>query len=56
MKIGDVVQLKSGGPSLMVDNIFEYDDFKEIKCVWFDDNNEIQTAIFDSRMLVFEDK
>lgn len=38
LKSGDVVQLKSGGPLMTIDEIgkFGYDDRDKAKCIWFD--------------------
>ena len=47
-KIGDVVILKSGGPSMTVHNIGNYIDTSNSKgllCVWFDQNKKVQ-AVF----------
>jgi uncharacterized protein YodC (DUF2158 family) len=40
-KEGDVVQLKSGGPKMIVDRVVHYsDDSTSIYCVWFDNNKK----------------
>lgn len=41
-EVGDVVQLKSGGPQMTVERIWEED----VECVWFDDKRVIQRATF----------
>ena len=41
LKIGDTVQLKSGGPIMTVENI--EDNF--VRCVWFE-KNQVQRAAF----------
>ena len=33
IKVGDVVQLKSGGPNMTVVDVYEED--RQAKCVWF---------------------
>ena len=55
MEIGDIVQLKSGGPNLTIKEIF-VSGYKTVTCSWFDKNDNYQTADFDSGMLVFVDK
>ncbi len=42
LKIGDVVQLKSGGPQMTIDTIGEtmYEDYQSAWCTWFDKNTE----------------
>lgn len=41
-EIGDVVQLKSGGPVMTVYNV----DGSSIGCIWFDDKNKKISAPF----------
>ena len=36
-KVGDVVQLKSGGPTMTVTDVAGTD---AVSCVWFDSNNK----------------
>ncbi len=37
LKVGDVVQLKSGGPEMTIELIDTFgDDHKKAMCVWFD--------------------
>lgn len=41
--IGDVVQLKSGGPLMTVQNIGEYVSFNPgVQCVWFDGSRKVE--------------
>lgn len=40
-QIGDVVQLKSGGPKMTVESM----DTDGVKCVWFD-KNDSKAAVF----------
>lgn len=47
-KIGDVVQLKSGGPTMTVS---ETNDVGMALCTWFDANNEIQEKAFNQELL-----
>lgn len=47
-KIGDVVNLKSGGPEMTVENI---DNQGNVTCTWFDRNMERKTETFKSDML-----
>ena len=37
-KVGDVVQLKSGGPKMTIINVTSLLDSVGIECAWFDDN------------------
>lgn len=48
INIGDVVQLKSGGPSMTVDSV--NDD--SCKCSWFLSNNDFMSSIFNLTSLV----
>ncbi len=54
MKVGDVVQLKSGGPLMTVSDI----DNDEVYCNWFDKNNKLVENSFRLLQLkiVDEDK
>jgi uncharacterized protein YodC (DUF2158 family) len=45
---GDVVELKSGGPRMTVDNV-EADD--AVVCVWFEKSGEKKLGAFRSVML-----
>lgn len=36
IKVGDVVQLKSGGPEMTVDEIEPYNGIPKARCSWFD--------------------
>jgi uncharacterized protein YodC (DUF2158 family) len=42
IKVGDLVQLKSGGPVMTVAFI----DSNGAKCVWFDDHNQEKEKVF----------
>jgi uncharacterized protein YodC (DUF2158 family) len=42
MKVGDVVQLKSGGPLMTVSDIEDED----VYCNWFDKNNKLVSSSF----------
>jgi len=47
-KQGDVVQLKSGGPSMTVfgfDRYRDYSDENEYRCVWFDGPNRKERVV-----------
>jgi uncharacterized protein YodC (DUF2158 family) len=37
---GDVVKLKSGGPSMTIEKIFLQDNTEYATCVWFDETTE----------------
>ena len=40
-KEGDVVQLKSGSPKMIVDRVVHYsDDRTSVYCIWFEDNKK----------------
>lgn len=41
LKIGDVVTLKSGGPSMTIESIGEYMYETKALCTWFDGNKKI---------------
>ena len=43
-KVGDVVQLKSGGPSMTVEGYRDYDG--HVICQWFA-GNKLQSGVFD---------
>jgi uncharacterized protein YodC (DUF2158 family) len=50
-KVGDVVQLKSGGPLMTVHSIGDYSPTGPnpgLLCVWFDGNKKVED-IFDPR-------
>lgn len=49
-KIGDVVRLKSGGPTMTVNKIWEDSEYR-IGCVWFDDSNKQSVASFHPETL-----
>ena len=55
LQIGDVVQLKSGGPIMTISNIGDYSHSggpaKGAYCEWFDGNIN-KKALFDLRALV----
>lgn len=50
VKIGDVVQLKSGGPTMTIEDI---DDSGNVKCKWFDKDQTLHTESFKLEMLEF---
>ncbi len=54
-KKGDVVQLKSGGPKMTVENVADYSGWgagpeNGAKCVWFE-KNEAKEKVFDVAVL-----
>lgn len=51
IKIGDVVQLKSGGPKMTVSNIGEYHARQMVLCTWFDKKEEHQEKLFEPSQL-----
>ncbi len=54
LKIGDVVQLKSGGPKMTISDFGDYSidesGKEQARCVWFD-RKEKKSAPFDMRIL-----
>ena len=52
VKIGDVVQLKSGGPTMTIEDI---DDSGNVRCKWFDRDQTLHTESFKLDMLDFLD-
>ncbi len=36
MKVGDVVELKSGGPQMTIESIYDFGGVDRASCVWFD--------------------
>jgi uncharacterized protein YodC (DUF2158 family) len=45
IKAGDTVQLKSGGPKMTVESVFNDAHGKRcVRCVWFDDNRLTRTV------------
>jgi uncharacterized protein YodC (DUF2158 family) len=59
-KLGDVVQLKSGGPKMTVQHIVADDDFgvsrNDLNCQWFDDKDILKSAIFKPETLITEEE
>lgn len=53
---GDVVQLKSGGPLMTIDEIADYNDDGQVValCIWFE-NNQRQSATFGLHTLTSAD-
>ncbi|WP_374527784.1 YodC family protein [Acinetobacter sp.] len=47
-KIGDVVQLKSGGPTMTVS---ETNDAGMVLCTWFDAHSELQEQAFNQELI-----
>jgi uncharacterized protein YodC (DUF2158 family) len=48
MKVGEVVQLKSGGPEMVVNNDMERG---YVVCVWFGEDGHIHNATINSEAL-----
>jgi uncharacterized protein YodC (DUF2158 family) len=49
---GDVIQLKSGGPLMTIENAFEPVAGKQTyRCTWFDGKNELKRAEFKEEAL-----
>lgn len=57
-KIGDVVELKSGGPRMTIENIdnYSFSGAAEIKakCIWFD-GKKMQENVFDLAVLAISE-
>lgn len=51
MKLGDVVQLRSGGPLMTVVGIQP----RQAACVWFDRKQKYQSGVFDVAGLMVKD-
>ena len=53
IKVGDVVQLKSGGPQMTVRGIRDYSlcGRDQARCTWFDRSNDLKDRIFEIDML-----
>jgi len=43
LSIGDIVELKSGGPPMTVREI----ESDTVTCIWFDDRHQLQESAFD---------
>jgi uncharacterized protein YodC (DUF2158 family) len=52
-KVGDVVRLKSGGPSMTVANYgrYNYDKKEKYLCRWFDDRHKHSEGVFSEEEL-----
>jgi uncharacterized protein YodC (DUF2158 family) len=55
IKVGDVVVLKSGGPSMTVESIDVYGGQTKAKCIWFDGPKR-QDAVFALDVLTLEEE
>jgi uncharacterized protein YodC (DUF2158 family) len=52
LKVGDVVQLKSGGPNMTIDKIAVFTSKQlQARCVWFDEKNKQMTHVFELEVL-----
>jgi len=50
--LGDVVQLRSGGPAMTVDHVFTImPDIGKVLCFWMADDGKMQRDILDILML-----
>ncbi len=49
-RVGEVVQLKSGGPKMTVSS--SGNDSDSVECTWFDDDNKPQYFTFPASALV----
>ncbi len=56
LKVGDVVELKSGGPQMTIEAIDTYGtDREKAGCVWFNKTDR-KTAVFELDTLVKKEK
>lgn len=55
IKPGDVVRVKSGGPTMTVADIANYsmtgDTEMKARCTWFDAKHKLETSLFELHML-----
>lgn len=51
LKVGDVVQLKSGGPKMTINTLSEYNGKSYCMCIWFEANNHLSNKEFISQTL-----
>jgi len=48
LKVGDIVQLKSGGPKMTIEVIDNFgDDHDKALCAWFDEKSKREDHIFE---------
>jgi uncharacterized protein YodC (DUF2158 family) len=55
MKVGDVVQLKSGGPKMTIEETFTSGfaaELTKIKCIWMNDEGEVLRAEFPPELIM----
>ena len=54
LKKGDLVSLKSGGPSMTIKNIGKYDyhSYDSALCAYFNEKNELVEKVFEFKTLV----
>lgn len=54
-KVGDIVQLKSGGPKMTIDEVFDRDDIVQkrasYRCKWFN-GKKVEVEIFADETLM----
>lgn len=56
MEIGNVVSLKSDlSVYMMIEDFLINNDVTYVKCVWLNDNHDIQRDIFDKRLITILD-
>lgn len=58
IKEGDVVKLKSGGPNMTIKHtvVNNFSNTQHYRCTWFDNNIELQSAVFNENELKITDK
>jgi uncharacterized protein YodC (DUF2158 family) len=52
IKVGSLVKLKSGGPTMTVDKIGTHADVQKAWVSWFDDKNAPQSGVFPLTSLI----
>jgi uncharacterized protein YodC (DUF2158 family) len=56
LKVSDVVELKTGGPTMVVANIFNNSSPVTVSCQWFDRDDHLNSGIFVPDVLVVTGK
>ncbi len=56
LKVGAVVQLKSGGPKMTITEIgkYNYSDHEQAKCVWFDGAKKFESLFEEETLEVID--
>jgi uncharacterized protein YodC (DUF2158 family) len=56
LDVGDIVRLNSATLRMTVDKIDEANESGAIECIWFDDSDTLQSALFHPAQLVIVNK